>query len=231
MNDLTHPGGIEITQKAFNLCRLPKSAKVLDIGCGNGETAAYLTKEYNLCVTGIDKSREAISGAKEKYPGIEFLEGDGQSLDFESLSFDCILMECTLSLMQNPIEAIHEAFCVLKMGGYLIIHDLYIPNPTIEDFEALEQTRKSRDECKEKGTCGEKCFLSCTVNGALVMNDINTELDELAFNILLFEDRKPDVDSFAASRIFDGSGIDNYCAAQKGKSKISYCLLVAQKVK
>ena len=227
MNGLTHPGGLEITQKAFDLCRLSESAKVLDIGCGKGETAAYLTNKYNLRVTGIDKSNEAISHAKEKYPGLEFMEGDGQSLDFGSLSFDCVLMECTLSLMSNPVEAIHEAYCVLKEGGYLIIHDLYLPDPSGEDLELIEQTRKSREEHKENRTCGEESLLLCTVNGALVMDDIYAALDDLRFDKILFEDRKADLKSYIASMIFDG--IDN--PVQQGKSKASYYLLVAQKVK
>ena len=229
MNGLTHPGGKEITKKAFDLCRLPESSKVLDIGCNDGSTAAYLTSKYNLRVTGIDKSADAILNAKEKYPEIEFIEGDGQSLNFPSLSFDCVLMECTLSLMQHPVEAIHEAFCVLKEGGYLIMHDLYLQNPALEDFELLEEIRKPRAEDGEN--CGQERRFICTVNGVLIMNDIDAALDDLEFNIMLFEDRKPDLDSFAASKIFEGGNIEEYSIDKKGKTKISYFLLVARKVK
>ena len=233
MNGLTHPGGVEITKKAFNFCGLPGAAKILDIGCGCGDTAAYLKDEYGFSVTGIDKSAEAVSQAKKKHPGFEFMEGDGEWLDFESLSFDCVLMECTLSLMPNPVEAIHEAFCVLKEGGYLITHDLYLPQPSEEDLEVIEHIKKSKAEHKESGSCGGDCRSVCAVNGALVLKDIDAALDELGFEVVLFEDRKTDLDSFAASLIFNGGDIDDYLKTKQGanRSQISYYLMIARKVK
>jgi SAM-dependent methyltransferase len=233
MNDLTHPGGFEITKRAFNICGLPRGANILDIGCGCGDTAAYLKDEYDFSVTGIDKSAQAVSQAKQKHPGLEFMEGDGQWLDFESLSFDCVLMECTLSLMPNPVEAIHEAFCVLKEDGYLIMHDLYLPHPSEEDLEVIEHIKKSKAEHKDGGSCCEECPSACTVNGALVLKDIDAALDELGFEVVLFEDRKTDLDSFAVSLIFNGVGIDGCLGAKRGanRSKLSYYLMIARKVK
>ena len=192
------PGGLEITKRAFDYCGVKKAAKVLDIGSGNGDTAGFLKKEYGFSVTGIDRSPDAISLARENYPGCEFMEGDGQWLDFESLSFDCVLMECTLSLMPNPVEAIHEAFCVLKEDGWLIVHDLYLPHPP-------------------------------PVKGALVLTDINAALDELGFEVTLFEDRKADLDNFVASLIFEGGDIDDYRELRQSKSEVSYFLLIARK--
>jgi SAM-dependent methyltransferase len=231
VNGLIRPGGFEITKKAFDICGMPKLAKILDIGCGFGDTATYLKNEYGFCVTGIDKSAEAVSQAKEKHPGLEFMEGDGQSLDFGSLSFDCVLMECTLSLMPNPVEAVHEAFCVLKEGGYFITHDLYLPHPSEENLEVLEQIKKSKEEHKKEGSCSEERPSSCTVNGALVLKDIDATLDELGLEVVLFEDRKSDLDSFAASLIFNGGSVDDYRGGTHDKSKMSYYLQVARKAK
>ena len=226
---MKRPGGLEITKKAFDICGLPKSAKVLDIGCGQGDTAAFLKDEYGFSMTGVDKSAEAISHANEKHPGCKFLEGDGQWLDFESLSFDCVLMECTLSLTSNPVEAIHEAFCVLKEGGWLVIHDLYLPQPSEEDLDILEQIKKSKEMPKDGGACCEDLPSSCTVNGALVLNDIYEVLAELGIEVVLFEDRKTDLDNFVASLIFSGGSLEDYCELKKSKSKASYFLLIARK--
>ena len=237
MNGFTRPGGLEITRRAFDVCAFAKSAnlvKILDVGCGRGDTAAYLEDEYGFCVTGIDSSAEAVSHAKEKHPGIEFMEGDGQALEFESLSFDCVLMECTLSLMPNPVEAIHEAFCVLKEGGYLIVHDLYIPRQSEEYLEIIKQIKRSKTEEKHYGDCGKERGPECTVNGALVMDDIFAALDELGFEVILFEDRKSDLAGFAASLIFEGGGVDEFLAGRRmkqDKSRISYFLLNAKKGK
>ena len=237
MGCLAHPGGLEITKKAFDICGLPKSAKILDVGCGYGDTVAFLNSDYGFSVTGLDKSAEAICIAKKNHPGLEFMEGDGQWLDFDSLSFDCVLMECTLSLMPNPVESIHEAFCVLKEGGYLVAHDLYLPNPSEEELEIITRIKKSAVEEKKEGSCNVERPLSCTVNGALVLTDIYAALDELNFNKILFEDRKADLDSFAASMIFGGeytsggNGLNYYPGPKQGKSKVSYFLMIARKDK
>jgi len=261
------PGGLELTKKAFDICKLPKAAKVLDIGCGYGDTAAFLESEYGFSVTGMDTSAEVLLKAREKHPGINFVEGDGQWLDFDSLSFECVLMECVLSLMSNPVEAIHEAYCALKKGGYLIIHDLYLPHPSNDDFKALEQIRKAKleharevrddhydaqhpDECSscqmDKDSCVESCQVSqhqhvespcpdehlspCTVDGALVMDEIYASLNELELEKILFEDRKADLDSYVASAIFSGRDLSDCYNKRKGKSKMSYFLIVARKV-
>ena len=210
MNELTHPGGLDITKKAFDICGLPESAKVLDVGCGCGNTAGYLQDQCGFCVTGIDKSAEAISQAKKKHPGLELMEGDWQLLNFDPRSFDCVLMECTLSLMPNPIEAIHEAFRVLREGGYLVVHDLYLPEPSKEERRSM-----------------------CASNGALVLEDIDAALNELGFETILFEDRKADLNSFAASLIFNGGSLDDCyrSEAKQCKTKMSYYLQIARKVK
>ena len=231
MNCITHPGGMEITKKAFDVCDLPKSAKILDIGCGYGDTAAFLNSEFGFSVKGIDKSAEAISISKKNHPGLEFIECDGQWLDFESLSFDCVLMECALSLMPNPVESIHEAFCVLKDDGYLIIHDLYLTHPSAEELEVIARIKKSKAEEKKEGACHDERPLSCTVNGALVLTDIYAALEELGFGKVLFEDRKEDLDSLAASLVFSGESLAGYSVKKQGKSEISYFLMIARKVK
>ena len=207
---LDHPGGHEITRKAFNICGLQKSAKVLDIGCGYGDTAAYLEDEYGFSVTGIDKSAETIIQTKQKHSGLQFMEGNGQCLEFESLTFDCVLIGCTLSLMQNPAKSMREAFRVLKEKGYLIIHDLYVSHPVGRSFEVNS---------------------AHVVNGALILSDISAVLDELGFEVILFEDRESDLHSFAAMQIFHGKDINDYVVSKKSKCKTSYFLMVARKRK
>jgi len=221
------PGGLEITKRAFDICVLPEHAKVLDIGCGHGDTTAYLTREYSFDVTGMDISAEAVLDAKEKYPELKFMEGSGDFLDFVSRTFDCVLMECSLSLMPNPVEAIHEAFCVLKEGGVLIIHDLYIPDPSEEDFDMISQIKKSK--AGKEGGCCEKRVSEHTINGALILNGIYAALAELELEVILFEDRKSDLTNFAASLIFENGNMEDYCHMKQAGSRASYFLLIAKK--
>lgn len=246
MSGCIHPGDFAITRQAFDFCGMPETASVLDIGCGQGETAGYIQKEYGMHVTGIDSAPEMIQRAKKAYPGLTFMEGNAQMLDFPSAAFTCVLMECSLSLVCDQQEAIHEAFCVLKDGGYLIIHDLYMPDPVQADWDALNQAKQMNRNRKHDGSdCGEGRVSECVVNGALLMRDIHAELEELGFETLLFEDKKRELDSFAASVIFTYGSFENYIEAQRGdmksdptglsaadikeKGRQSYFLLIARK--
>lgn len=247
MSEIIRPGGLEMTLQAIAACQLAKKAKVLDIGCGRGQTAALLTEKYDCDVIGLDISPSLLAEAKEKYPDLQFVSGTGEALDFASKSFDCVLLECTLSLIPNPLEAIHEAFCVLKDGGYLIISDLYLPDPSAEDRKIIVAIKKEKreKEHKENGCETEVRQSDCTVNGALIMDELITALKDLQFQQVLFEDRKPDLDSFVMSLIFQYGSLENYtqqqmqnaaadptgisCLALSGKSAPSYFLLVARK--
>ena len=119
------PGELALTDKAIEIAGLKKGDRVLDIGCGEGDTVAHLM-ELGMEAEGIDMSLKMLNAAKEKHPGINVKMGDGEFLDdYSSYTFDAITMECVLSLINIPDEALHEAWCVLKKGGKLIISDLY----------------------------------------------------------------------------------------------------------
>ncbi|MDO4745768.1 MAG: methyltransferase domain-containing protein, partial [Bacillota bacterium] len=120
---LFRPGEFAITDKAIEIAGLKKGDKILDIGCGEGDTVAHFN-QLGMDAEGIDMSLKMLEAAKEKYPGINVKMGDGEFLDdYPSFTFDGITMECVLSLINIPDEALHEAWCVLKKGGKLIISD------------------------------------------------------------------------------------------------------------
>lgn len=247
MNEIIRPGGMEMTGQAIEACQLRDKAKVLDIGCGRGQTAAFLTQKYGLEVTGLDISSSLLTEARAAYPDLQFVSGTGEALDFPSKTFDCVLLECTLSLIPNPVEAIHEAFCVLKDGGYLIISDLYLPDPSFADRAAIAAIKKHKLEKEHKGgECETEIRRSdCTIDGALILDELIAALNDLQFQKVLFEDRKSDLDSFVMSLIFQHGSLENYsqqqmqdsngdptgisCMALSGKSTPSYFLLVARK--
>lgn len=96
-----------------------KDKTVLEIGCGNGETASLLARETRRYI-GIDPDEERIREAKENDGTPDFRVGRGETLDFEDAFFDLVLF--TLSLHhQNSSAALNEAFRVLKGNGNLVI--------------------------------------------------------------------------------------------------------------
>jgi ubiquinone/menaquinone biosynthesis C-methylase UbiE len=122
------PGNFDLIKEAMDLCDFPKGARILDAGCGEGDTLAFLEDAYGVTCTGIDRSSEIIQRGREKHPLLDLREGEMEFLDFPSLEFDGVVMECALSLSSMRLEALHEAWCVLKKGGKLIITDLYAPS-------------------------------------------------------------------------------------------------------
>lgn len=70
---------------------IPKSAKVLDLGCGTGTPVdAYLVQQ-GFEVTGVDFCRRQITLARKDVPGAKFIEGDFSKVNFNEESFDAAM--------------------------------------------------------------------------------------------------------------------------------------------
>jgi len=127
-----HPGGLNLTAELADEIGISKDARVLDLACGNGETAIFLAKKYNCKVVGIDLAeknvREAISKARSA--GVndltEFVTGDAENLSFEDNCFDFVIAECSFCLFPDKQEASREMYRVLKSGGKLGMSDVIV---------------------------------------------------------------------------------------------------------
>ena len=59
-----------------------------------------------------------IEEGSKANPDLDIRLGDGEFLDdFSSKTFDGVFMECVLSVINMPDEALHEAYCVLKKAA------------------------------------------------------------------------------------------------------------------
>ncbi|MCQ4636844.1 class I SAM-dependent methyltransferase [Anaerovorax odorimutans] len=230
---LIRPGKFEITDKAMELCGLKEGAKVLDVGCGDGTAAEYLQDKYGYEVTGIDMNLAKINEGKERNGKLDLRMGDGEFLDdFPSFSFDCVMMECTLSLINLPDEALHEAYCVLKKGGKLFISDLYMKNPDPRQVQAIkiEAERQAKIPHKEEN-CGEgqMRFVDFRFEGAFIKDPMIRYLEEVGYEVKAFEDRSADLDTYVAETILQEGSLDNCITCAKGKKGVGYFMLVAEK--
>jgi ubiquinone/menaquinone biosynthesis C-methylase UbiE len=99
-----------------NAIRIGAGMKVLDVACGPGYVA-NAAAEKGAIATGLDFSPEMIRQARMNFPGINFVEGNAQSLPFEENSFDAVLMNFGLLHLPSPETAMKEACRVLKKGG------------------------------------------------------------------------------------------------------------------
>ena len=105
-----------------------KGKRVLDVGCGTGETAYLIAGRGAEEVIGLDYSEDAIAIAKKthSHPRLFFMCDD--SARMRGL-FDVIISMGTLEHMDNPLDALRKYKRMLARGGSLIITSPNWSNP------------------------------------------------------------------------------------------------------
>ncbi|MEO4055137.1 class I SAM-dependent methyltransferase [Solibacillus sp. CAU 1738] len=118
-----HPGGINLTKEIFKAENIRKSSQILDVGCGTGQTAAYLASEYGAKVTGIDTNsimvKKAIKRMKKDSLPVRIIQCSIEQTPLLDNTFDFIISESVLSFVNKP-KALKEIFRLLKKGGRFI---------------------------------------------------------------------------------------------------------------
>ena len=204
---------------------------MLDVGCGEGDTVALLTKEFGFVTTGVDMSSKLIAKGRERHPGLDLRCMEAEYLDFESKSFDAVLMECSLSVLRLQEDALFEAYCMLRTDGKLIITDLYIRNPDPQSVaNMLSEAHEKAARPKIEGACGENERPSfIMLDGALVVDELHGMLEDMGFALEHFEDESGALASFAAQAIMGHGSLEEYFKAivPDGEDPAAYCACAA----
>jgi ubiquinone/menaquinone biosynthesis C-methylase UbiE len=108
----------------FERYGLTSGARVLDVGCGTGEIALRLGREFpGLVLTGVDLHAPHLEIARQRCgeAGIaaEFRRGDAYALDFPDASFDLTVSRHLLQAVPEPRRILAEMKRVTRPGGYL----------------------------------------------------------------------------------------------------------------
>jgi len=93
-------------------------ARVLDLGCGEGDLLHYLEKNKQVVGTGIERVESRVAHAIEK--GLTVLHGDinAEILDYADNSFDYVILSQTLQQVYEPASLLQE---LLRVGGKGIV--------------------------------------------------------------------------------------------------------------
>jgi SAM-dependent methyltransferase len=91
-------------------------SRVLDVACGPGYVAEAAAAR-GADVTGVDVAPAMVQRARERCPGLTFVEGDAQRLPFEDAAFDAVTMNFGILHLSQPEAAIAEARRVLADAG------------------------------------------------------------------------------------------------------------------
>ena len=119
--------------------RIDGSSRVLDIGCGNGNTAFWMANSFRCHVTGIDLSGvpvgNAITGVWDQPAAIRdlisFKWGSATELPFNDGHFTHVWSQATFYHVHDNHAALMEAYRVLGDGGTLVFDDLFKPKREI----------------------------------------------------------------------------------------------------
>lgn len=124
------PGAIEI----LNGWRIPESTKLLDVGCGSGQSAIPAAR-MGMNVTGIDIADNLIDCAQERAreEGLDahFDAGDAANLPYKDGAFDTVISMIGAMFAPDYMSVASELGRVCRHGGRL-----HMANWTPDGFAA-----------------------------------------------------------------------------------------------
>lgn len=214
------PGGFHLTRRGIEYSGLKSGSAVLDIGCGVGATVNWLKDNYGIMAVGLDSSILLLKEGRSACTTSRMAAGLAHQLPFADDSFDGILCECVLSLLNDPLPALVEFKRVLRPGARLIISDLYAGPP------------------KNSSTFKRLASPSC-LKGAKPKVETLDLMEKAGFQADLWEDHSILLTQMAAKYVFERGSISEFwsifspdCAGSDlrhtfEKSKPGYFLLTA----
>ena len=113
-----------LTKELFLRSNINRNDKILDIGCGGGQTSFEASEMVgeNGYVVGADISKILLDLAKSKYANtknLEFKYCDVQNYKFRENSFNKVISRFGVMFFENPIEAFKNIYNSIQEGGSL----------------------------------------------------------------------------------------------------------------
>lgn len=117
-----------LTIRALESFRLPPGSKILDLGCGLGETTRLIKKRFpGTVLTGLDQDASLIELAVKNVKGndssIHFVTGSAMELPFADNSIDFVFTRYLLHHLPNALDGLREMKRVCKIGGIIFAQE------------------------------------------------------------------------------------------------------------
>ena len=113
---------------------VPPRKSVLEIGCGTGDLLGSMRPERGI---GIDLSGAMVEIAREKYPYLEFRQGDAEALDLDE-QFDYVVMSDLIGFLSDIHRAFTELHKVCRPDTSVVITQYnYVWEPVLKLGEKI----------------------------------------------------------------------------------------------
>jgi len=144
-----HPGGLQLTKSILSREYIDQEKSILDVGCGTGQTSAYIAEKYGCAVTSLDNNYTMLEKAKQRFSSlnlaINVMYGSVENLPFIDELFDFILSESVTSFTEVSLT-LQEFKRVLNPNGVLLAIEMVLEDSlseeelkTIADFYGVSQ--------------------------------------------------------------------------------------------
>lgn len=124
------PACARLNEEMLARAALVQGESVLDVGCGNGNSARWLARRTGCEVVGVDLSPVRVEHAQHAARGdraCRFVTGSATELPFADRSFDVVWSQATVYHVHDRDRALAEMRRVLADGGRLVLDDLTTP--------------------------------------------------------------------------------------------------------
>jgi fatty-acid O-methyltransferase len=101
--------------------------RVLEVGCGHGGGASYLTRALRpASYVGLDLNPAGIEFCRRRHPvpGLEFVQGNAENLPFPAASFDAVVNVESSHCYPHFDQFLSEVWRVLRPGGAFLYTDV-----------------------------------------------------------------------------------------------------------